>query len=517
MSKNGPKNKDPKKNIYIPPDLRIINPFKDPSGVIFKNPLFPPLQNSKNKNLLLLKNTNTNNKSNLETIIEEFNMTINNIIDKILDSRDENSSKKNSDNIHALITKTLDNKSNNIIINKKDTPLIAFLNNVNSNFNNMHNPSNSFFNTSNSHLPPRKYSHSFPDKPSWKYYAGTKRAPLPPRLPEFPPPPEIKKEMVNIQVEIQSLDDLLKLISDYPLSIDKEYNINMAAIHKIEEPLNELNKMIGMCNLKNSIVDQILYFVQNLHKDKLNKNGDFMHTVIYGPPGTGKTEVAKIMGKIFSKLGILSKNKFKKVTRADLIAGYLGQTALKTQDVVKECIGGVLFIDEAYALGNPEKRDSFAKECIDTLCEALSDNKENLMVIIAGYEKELKKCFFAYNQGLDSRFTWRFKTDDYKEAELNLILQKKVEDANWKIKEKLADKWFKNKMGYFKYYGRDMETLFAKTKIAHSRRVFCLPVKEKKILVKKDFDKGFELFLANDEVKSRKENMETLLLNSMYC
>ena len=521
MSKNGPKNKDPKKNIYIPPpNLRIINPFKDPSGVIINNPLFFPLQNSKNKNLLLLKNrVNSNNQNNLETIIEEFNMTINNIIDKILDSRQENSSKKSSDDIHALITKTLDNKSNNIIINQKDTTLTTFLNNVNANFNNIHNSSNnSFFNSTNSHLPPRKYSNSFPDKPSWKYYAGTKRIPPPPpQLPAFPPPPQIKKEMVNIQVEIQSLDDLLKLISDYPLSIDKEYNINMAAIHKIEEPLNDLNKMIGMYNLKNSIVDQILYFVQNLHKDKLNKNGDFMHTVIYGPPGTGKTEVAKIMGKIFSKLGILSKNKFKKVTRADLIAGYLGQTALKTQDVVKECIGGVLFIDEAYALGNPEKRDSFAKECIDTLCEALSDNKDNLMVIIAGYEKELKKCFFAYNQGLDSRFTWRFKTDDYKEAELNLILQKKVEDANWKIKEKLTDKWFKNKMIYFKYYGRDMETLFAKTKIAHSRRVFCLPKKEKKILVRKDFDKGFELFLANDEVKSRKEDMESLLLHSMYC
>ena len=107
------------------------------------------------------------------------------------------------------------------------------------------------------------------------------------------------------------------------------------------------------------------------------------------------------MGKIFSGLGVLKKNKFMKVTRADLIAGYLGQTALKTQDVIKDSLGGVLFIDEAYALGNMEKRDSFAKECIDTLCEGLSDNKDNLMVIIAGYEKELKECFFNYNAGLN--------------------------------------------------------------------------------------------------------------------
>ena len=109
----------------------------------------------------------------------------------------------------------------------------------------------------------------------------------------------------------------------------------------------------------------------------------------------------------------MEKGTFKKVTRSDLVAGYLGQTAIKTTDVIKECLGGVLFIDEAYALGNPEKRDIFSKECIDTICEALSNYKDNLMVIIAGYETDLNECFFNYNQGLNSRFTWRFKTDDY--------------------------------------------------------------------------------------------------------
>jgi len=518
MSNNGPKNKNPKKNKYIPPsNLNIINPFKDPSGVNLNNPLFNPLQNSNKKNLLLLKNTSeNNNQNNLETIEKTFNMTTNRIIKQIKKSRDPGSN--NSKKANFIFSKTLDEKKSSII-DDKNCPLSIFMNNVNNNFNTLHNSSNNLFNR------PNKFSNTFNSRnTNWKFYSGTKgmksvrpRLPPPPPPPTvYPPPPQIPKTLVNIQVEIESLEDLLKLISDYPLAIDKEYNINMAAIHKIEEPLRDLNKMIGMNKLKNSIVDQILYFVQNLHKDASNKNGDFMHTVIYGPPGTGKTEVAKIMGKIFSKLGILSKNKFKKVTRADLIAGYLGQTALKTQDVVKDCIGGVLFIDEAYALGNPEKRDSFAKECIDTLCEALSDNKDNLMVIIAGYEKELKKCFFAYNQGLDSRFTWRFKTDDYKEGELNLILQKKVAEANWKIKEQLKDDWFKSKMEYFKYYGRDMETLFAKTKIAHSRRVFCLPAKDKKQLIKRDFDKGFDLFLSNDEVKSRKDDVMGDVLHSMY-
>ena len=115
----------------------------------------------------------------------------------------------------------------------------------------------------------------------------------------------------------------------------------------------------------------------------------------------------------------------------------------------------MLFIDEAYSLGNEEKRDSFAKECIDTLCEALSDHKDQLMVIIAGYEDDLNKCFFSYNQGLDSRFTWRFNIDDYTYEELFLIFKKKVSESNWKLNDKIKDKWFEDKMDYFKFYGAE--------------------------------------------------------------
>ena len=327
------------------------------------------------------------------------------------------------------------------------------------------------------------------------------------------------RETINIEVEINNISDILKLIDKYQNDSAIKYNIDMKALHNIKEPLEELNNMIGMKELKNNIVDQILYFVQHLHKNK-NSSGDFLHTVIYGPPGTGKTEIAKIMGKIYSKIGILSKGSFKKVTRSELIAGYLGQTALKTKDVIKESLGGVLFIDEAYALGNPEKRDSFAKECIDTLCEALSDNKEDLMVIIAGYEKELKESFFAFNQGLDSRFTWRFKTDEYTAEDLYQILIKMVYAIGWEINidSKITLDWFKKNKDYFQFYGRDIETLLAKIKIAHSRRVFCLPEIDKKKIILKDLDKGFEIFLKNDDIKNRRDEKEfkKYLYNTLY-
>ena len=331
-------------------------------------------------------------------------------------------------------------------------------------------------------------------------------------------PTEIR-ETITIETEVNTIADILQLIDKYPLDPAIKYNINMKALHDIKEPLKEINCMIGMKDIKNNIVDQILYFVQDLHKNK-NNTGDFLHTVIYGPPGTGKTEMAKLMGKIYSNIGILSKGTFKKVTRSDLIAGYLGQTAIKTRDVIKEAIGGVLFIDEAYALGNPEKKDSFAKECIDTLCEALSDNKDNLMVIIAGYEAELRESFFNFNPGLDSRFTWRFKTDEYTGEDLYNIFLKKVSDIDWKIEEnsKITCEWFKKNKEYFPFYGRDVEAILAKTKIAHSRRVFCKPDDDKKRLTLKDLDAGFAVYLRNDDVKNRKNDaeMKKLLYNTLY-
>jgi len=340
------------------------------------------------------------------------------------------------------------------------------------------------------------------------------------KVPEPNPEPVVEiKETIHIDTEINNISDILKLIETYKADPCIKYNINMKSLHNIKEPLEELNNMVGMKDLKNNIVDQILYFVQELHKDK-QKNGDFMHSVIYGPPGTGKTEIAKIMGKIYSKIGALSKGTFKKVTRSDLIAGYLGQTALKTRDAIKEAMGGVLFIDEAYALGNSEKRDSFAKECIDTLCEALSDHKDDLMVIIAGYENELKDCFFDYNQGLDSRFTWRFKTDQYNYEDLYNIFLKKVKEIGWQIDENsgITSNWFKENKDYFKFYGRDIETILAKTKIAHSRRVFCKFENEKRKIILKDLENGFKLYINNENVKNRKNDLDTqkYLYNTLY-
>lgn len=447
-----------------------------------------------NNNKKKYYNKHTYNKNNID-----FNQVIKNILEEMKNNRNKNKI--------SNITTSMDNKFLQLTnVDKKinykyDKTDLKSINNyiydMNNTYDKLNNSSNMFYNskhflnrgrTANIYIPP-------------------------PNLSPKPPIP-IKKKLVIINKEIEKLEDLINLTEMYPLKFDVNYNINMEAIHNIKKPIISLKNMIGMNKLKDEILDQILYFIQEFHIDI--KNNDFMHTVIYGPPGTGKTETAKIIGQIFSNLGILKNKTFTKVTRADLIAGYLGQTAIKTKDVIEKSIGGVLFIDEAYALGNPEKRDSFAKECIDTLCEGLSDHKNELMVIIAGYEHELKNCFFSYNQGLDSRFTWRFNTDDYNYEELFLIFKKKVNEIGWTLHEKITDEWFKSKMDYFKFYGRDIETLLAKTKIAHGRRVFCLDKEKKTIITLKDLNNGYKKFLDNNEVKERKNKTNKDILRDMY-
>jgi SpoVK/Ycf46/Vps4 family AAA+-type ATPase len=325
---------------------------------------------------------------------------------------------------------------------------------------------------------------------------------------------KLTKESVHISTSVRNISDLIELTTKYSNNPKYEYNIDIHALHRIKNDLIELNNMIGMKTLKENIVDQILFFLQKLH---LEGSNDFMHTVIYGSPGTGKTEVARIIGNIFAKLGILKKNIFKKVTRSDLVSGYLGQTAAKTLNVIHESLGGVLFIDEAYALGNEEKRDSFSKECIDTLCEALSFYKNDLMVIIAGYETELNTCFFGYNQGLQSRFTWRFKTDDYTGEDLYKIFVKKVNDGGWLIQDtNINVGWFEKNKDKFVFYGRDIETLFSKTKIAHSKRIFGQDIECKKKLVMTDLEQGLDTYLKNTQKTTLDKDRFNQILTSMY-
>lgn len=297
------------------------------------------------------------------------------------------------------------------------------------------------------------------------------------------PPPEL----VIIKKEVNTITDLIEIGKMYDPT--KIYNIDVKVLHNLVEPLTTLNAMIGMTAIKQEMVDHILFRVQDF--DILNQM--MMHTVIEGPPGTGKTEVARIIGRIYLAMGILRNQRFVKATRSQLIAGYLGQTAIATQKMIDSANGGVLFIDEVYSLGNAEKRDSFSKECIDTINENLTTKKTDFICIIAGYKEDIKDCFFAYNAGLERRFPIRFHIDEYNASELFSIFKKKVSENRWTMDESIKLEFFEKHHEKFKFFGGDMELLFNSCKRAHSRRVFATG-DERKVLRQADIEKGYESF-----------------------
>lgn len=346
-----------------------------------------------------------------------------------------------------------------------------------------------------------------------------------------------KNVMPNI-TQINDINDLIKLGKTYHCKKNKEYNgINLRILCNLITPLKELQKMVGMKSVKTNIVNQILFFLQGFNKNgKCNNcvdcsfdipcarnHTDMLHTVITGPPGVGKTELGKILGKIYKEMGILSKGHFNLVSRADLVAGYLGQTAIKTQKKIDECMGGIMFIDEAYSLGHSEKRDSFSKECLDTLNQNLTERRD-FLCIIAGYKNELEECFFKSNEGLRRRFTFRYDIESYNGEELKEIFINKLKKDNWDLefnvnvkddRESIISKnikiermvnLFKNNKNNFMNYGGDMETLFLNCKIYHSKRMIFGAPKERRLLTIEDIENGFKTYLASRQKKNKNNN-----------
>lgn len=338
---------------------------------------------------------------------------------------------------------------------------------------------------------------------------------------------------ISTVTELKNIYDLIELGKTYHCKKNIEYaGMSLRVLCNLIQPLTELSNLVGMDNIKEHIIDQILFFLQGSHnKTKCNNciecslnlaclksQNDMLHTVLTGPPGVGKTELGKILGKVYKEMGILSKGTFKLVTRSDLIAGYLGQTAIKTQKVIDECRGGVLFIDEAYALGHSELRDSFSKECIDTLNQNLSERRD-FLCIIAGYEEDLEKCFFKYNSGLKRRFTFRYDLNLYSMKELLQIFELKVKMAEWSLcylpdetdTEELKEskkiykdeilKLFEEYEDCFPNYGGDIETLLLNCKISHSKRCVLKPGEKRRMLSCDDIKNGLDNF-----VKHRKGN-----------
>lgn len=279
-----------------------------------------------------------------------------------------------------------------------------------------------------------------------------------------------------IRVASSTKDSLIKLLGYRQLSgvcsgtDDSEYEDCTLA-----DLLNQLNMLVGLDNVKSKVKDLIAFQKVQLLRKKygLRSPKGTMHLAFTGNPGTGKTTVARIVGRIYKKIGLLSKGHFIEVSRTDLIAGYQGQTAHKVKHVIEKAKGGVLFIDEAYSITENDSNDSYGKECLTELTKALEDYREDLVVIVAGYTKPMEQ-FFESNPGLKSRFNTFIEFNDYNSEELVLIFENMCDKEEYMMSNGMKDRL----MEYFSSIpketfanGRTARNIFEETIMNQARRL----------------------------------------------
>jgi len=208
---------------------------------------------------------------------------------------------------------------------------------------------------------------------------------------------------------------------------------------KIDDLKKELEGYIGLTVIKKEVQSLInLVTVQKLRKENDLPVEDLsLHMVFSGNPGTGKTMIARLMSRIYKSLGILSKGQLVEVDRGGLVAGYVGQTAIKTGEAIQKALGGVLFVDEAYALTDHGEND-YGQEAVDTLLKAMEDHRDDLVVIVAGYT-ELMETFIHSNPGLESRFNRFMHFPDYTVDEMLAIFDMRCEKSGYALAEDARD------------------------------------------------------------------------------
>ena len=247
-----------------------------------------------------------------------------------------------------------------------------------------------------------------------------------------------------------------------------------------DELMAQLDSLVGLDDVKKDIKNLMnLVKVRRLRKENgLPIPPMSLHMVFMGNPGTGKTTVARIISGLYAAIGVLEKGQLIEVDRSGLVAGYVGQTALKTQEVIKSALGGVLFIDEAYSLASGGEND-FGREAIETILKAMEDHRDELIVVVAGYDGPMEK-FINSNPGLQSRFNKYFYFPDYNGEQLLHIFKGQCKKNGYTLTEEaeaeakaMFEELYENRGENFGN-GRDVRNVFEDTVVRQSNRVAAL-------------------------------------------
>src|ERR1700732_4649246 len=245
----------------------------------------------------------------------------------------------------------------------------------------------------------------------------------------------------------------------------------------MEVALAKLDAMVGLAPVKQEVKGMIARMqVEQKRRDQgLDVSALSQHMVFTGPPGVGKTEIARLVGEIYQGLKVLRKGHVVETDRAGLVAGYIGQTATKTLDKCREALDGILFIDEAYSLAaSPGSGSDFGKEAIDTLLKFMEDNRDRIIVIVAGYRNEMRR-FIDSNPGLSSRFSKTVDFPSYNSAELSEIFRRMAARQQFNLPEGFEAKlkpWVEARSKADDWANaREMRTLLEKTREAQALRV----------------------------------------------
>ena len=322
-----------------------------------------------------------------------------------------------------------------------------------------------------------------------------------------PTPQEADKILLELR-SVNSIRDIIEFKNGEGINKLRWCSSYIDKLVRLSYSFKKMDEMVGMNEIKQSLFDNIFPLMIDMKGEE-----DFYHTVISGPPGTGKTALGRILCNLFHDLDIIPENKFILASRDMLIGEYLGQTAVKTQEVINKAIGGVLFIDEAYSLGCGSNRDMYSKECLDTINKNLSENRDKFICIIAGYKDALENDFFKSNDGLKRRFGFWYNISGYSSDRLYQILMLKLrKTANLKIN--LEDKdthkikeLFKD-VSKFPYYGGSIEKLLQMIKLIYSKHRV---INNKKELDIADITEGYNLYLSNYKLEKNKNDIFSML------